>query len=426
MNKYKKKSGYQLKKTETGKMRWHKIVKSSVDEIRSSQRMTVGSAAISSGKYLIDKNKHKRIESIIPGVPQMSFVPPVGSMDLSIPVDKFYDISQRLWLPKRSGAPGDLFFHGTRYLFSEFAQDADDKPMGTGHWNNVLGNHFSENEDTAAKFKAGSVSNGHMMDPRSRWREKRGEGRIIQAVIGSKKPIIVREEADFDQLALAYVINKNWSDEDIEGLRGLIGKNKRDRLISLVSDTGLTERERLKKLTETIGYDFSMSEAYQHIYADSEAYSDDDEDDEGIPSWYQNMISDSQDFKRFLRGKGYDSMIYNNKVEGGIGVSPFDNKQISIAEERPDPRKIITTTGSGSAYRKDYEDHLRESVSLGEAVHSYYAFKGQADGDSLKDKNKLMRSKFSSINRARSILFELNKDGERDTTNHLLDQIMGE
>lgn len=82
---------------------------------------------------------------------------------------------------------------------------------------------------------------------------------------------------------------------------------------------------------------------------------------------YERVIRESVKFRDYIRSLGFDSMIYRNKQEGGIGVIPFSAaSQIKIIGDRrkdaPSPQELLADGVKGK-YAEEHKEFLKEVES---------------------------------------------------------------
>jgi hypothetical protein len=352
---YKGRSGYRLKKGASGELRWHK------EEAKQP--------------LLPDKQLRTKSGDVI--YRQPSFKITKEDLNLDTHPDQFYNSRERLVLPtldyngNRDHSAPDTIFHGTRYEFKDFDSSAFGRPKTTGHWNNVLGSHFSTSRDVAQFFADGTIV-GNGIDRRAVFnRIPDGEsGRVIEVAVGIKNPIMIAHEADFDAYAAAYILlGDDISDDELDASAHAFGRSTVRDIKSIRSNPKDGQLQKLKSMMRNISGDLSPETIFKELYVDADQKGGTDADGKvRHAAWYAAMLKSGDKFKGFLEDLGYDGMIYRNFMEGGIGVTPFDNKQITIIGEdrtgtklhRPTSRTLYEqgARGKHSADHKEYNQQI--------------------------------------------------------------------
>lgn len=240
---------------------------------------------------------------------------------------------------------GSEWFHGTQASHEElgkgFYHPADVHPGAYempeseegGHWNALLGTHFTADHDIAEEFARGEHSSG--ASERHGWDDEEPPEGVVHARLGLKNPKHYDSEHDMDHEAYEHEhAAGNHPDSHISGL----GKHYSD------DDEGDEDDERYEveemwphahRIAQDYGHDKIPASTYGHFHTPFAGHP--------MRTVWLNTHPDKWDiadrFKKRLQAQGHDGVTYGNEYEksrygklGNRSAIAFDPGQIQITQ----------------------------------------------------------------------------------------------
>ncbi len=208
---------------------------------------------------------------------------------------------------ERTGKDPHDWYHGSKHEFHEFGDPAENSPLAyeddlddTGHWNTLLGNHFTSDHQVAADFANG----GHSSAANSSGSQS---GRVIHTKLHLKNPKVYASEHDMDQEVHEFEHKqgntidshfpppsedeaKDWDDFDWEDHHAEMGRAKH-----YANDTD-----------KPFGrHDSDPAQAYGSVHPKAVGWLN------HHPDKYNIAVR----FKERLKDAGHDGIVYGNEYE---------------------------------------------------------------------------------------------------------------